>query len=50
MEEEKYYIEFLNMDKNFMPDRKFFNSYEEAEEWGKDTLEKFHPDMIKPYN
>lgn len=44
---EKVYIEFLNKEKNFKKDKKYFNSYEEAVKWARDNFEKFHPDMIK---
>jgi GNAT superfamily N-acetyltransferase len=44
---EQVYIEFLNKEKGFKKDTKYFNSYEEAVEWGKENFDKFNPDMIK---
>jgi predicted transcriptional regulator len=44
-----YYIEFLNKDKNFQRDKKIFDSYELAIEWGKSNFENFNIDMIN-YN
>lgn len=44
---EEVYIEFLNKEKGFKKDTKYFNSYEEAVEWAKQNFEKFNPDMIK---
>ncbi len=42
----EYYIDFLNKEKGFKPDRKFFLTYKEAEKWAKENFEKFNPDMI----
>jgi hypothetical protein len=42
-----FYIEFLNKEKNFRPDRIDFNTEEEAISWAKTNLEKYHPDMIR---
>jgi hypothetical protein len=44
---EKYYIEFLNKEKGFRRDRVHFDSYEEAQDWGRKNLEKFNSDMIR---
>ena len=44
---EEVYIEFLNKEKGFKKDTKYFNSYEEAVEWAKENFDKFNPDMIK---
>ena len=44
---EQVYIEFLNKEKGFKKDTKYFNSYEEAVEWARENFEKFNPDMIK---
>lgn len=41
------YIEFLNKDKGFKVDRKEFESYEIAIEWGVANLDNFHIDMVK---
>jgi ribosomal protein S18 acetylase RimI-like enzyme len=43
----KISIEFLNKEKGFKKDVKYFNSYNEAVKWGNENLEKFNPDMIK---
>lgn len=45
--EEQIYIEFLNKDKGFKKDTKYFKSYEEAVKWAKQNFDKFNPDMIK---
>lgn len=45
--EESVYIEFLNKDKNFQQDKKYFTSYETAKEWGKKEFDNFNLDMIK---
>jgi hypothetical protein len=48
--EETVYIDFLNRDKGFRPDRKYFkgkNAYDSAVKWAKNNLEKFNPDMIR---
>jgi hypothetical protein len=45
--QQKVYIDFLNKEKNFRQDRKYFDSYAEAERWAKKTFERFDPDMIK---
>jgi len=44
--ENEVYIDFMNKDKNFIIDRKYFKTYEEAEKWARKEFEKFHPDMI----
>jgi DNA repair protein RadC len=44
---EKYFIEFLNKKKGFQRDRVYFDSFSEAEDWGKKNLEKFNSDMIR---
>ena len=43
----QYYIEYLNKDKNFQKDKVSFDSYEQAESWGKENLGNFQIDMIK---
>jgi hypothetical protein len=43
---EQVYIEFLNKNKNFKKDKKYFDTYDKAENWGKNELDNFHPDMI----
>ncbi len=40
------YIDYLNKKKNFLKDRKFFNSYEDATKWGLKNIENFNRDMI----
>lgn len=47
MEDQICYIDFLNKDNNFMPERKIFSSYEIAVEWGKKNLENYNQDMIR---
>ena len=47
MENKKYYIKFLNKDKNFTEDIKYFKTWNQAKKWAvTDNFEKFHPDMI----
>lgn len=43
---EPAYVTFINKDKGFKTDKKYFDSYEEAEKWAKKEFEKFDPDMI----
>lgn len=43
----EYYIEYLNKDKNYQRDRKYFDTFEDAAQWGKDNFENFNLDMIK---
>jgi hypothetical protein len=40
------YIDYLNKKKNFLKDRKFFKSYDDATKWGLKNLENFNRDMI----
>jgi hypothetical protein len=44
---EKIFIEYLNKKKGYVMDRKYFNSYEEAERWARDNFDKFDKDYIK---
>ena len=44
---EKFYIEYLNKDKNFTVDKIYFNNYQDALIWAKSNLLKFNPDIIK---
>ena len=46
MENMKHYIDYLNKDKGFKRDRKYFESYEMAEKWAKENFERFDLDMI----
>jgi len=43
-----HYIEFLNKNKGFRKEAKYFVSYEQAKKWGIANLENFNIDMIKP--
>ncbi len=43
----KHYIDYLNKDKNFTTDRKYFSNYTQAIKWGKSNLDNFNIDMIK---
>ena len=40
------YIDFMNAEKNFETDRKYFDAYDDAVTWAKKEFEKFNPDMI----
>lgn len=44
---ERPYIDFLNKEIGFKPDRKYFDTYEEAVAWGQESLENFNKDMIR---
>jgi len=44
---EKVFIEYLNKDKGYKMDRKYFNSYQEAERWARDNFDKFDTDYIR---
>lgn len=44
----KYYVEFLNPNKKFKLDRKYFKTYGEARKWCMENMKKFDPDYIKP--
>ena len=41
------YIEFLNKEKGYQKDVKYFKSYEQAVKWARKSFDKFSPDMIK---
>lgn len=45
-ESERVYIDFLNKDKNFKQDRKYFKSWDDAVKWARKNFDKFSPDMI----
>lgn len=48
--EETVYIEFLNKDKKFQTEKKYFTgktAYKDAVQWGKENFDKFNYDMIK---
>lgn len=40
------YVDFMNKDKGFKVERKYFKTYEDAEKWARNEFEKFYPDMI----
>jgi len=40
------FINFLNKEKNFQPDKKYFFGPAEAAEWGRKNLEHYSPDMM----
>jgi hypothetical protein len=43
----QFKITFLNKDKSFQRDTIYFESYEEAIQWGLNNLEKFNSEMIQ---
>lgn len=43
---ERVYIDYLNKEKNFKRDRKYFDSYEEAKKWASKNFDRFNSDMI----
>jgi len=44
---EKVFIEYLNKSKGYKMDRKYFNSYQEAERWARNNFDKFNTDYIR---
>lgn len=40
------YIDYMNKDKGFKIERKYFKTYEDAVNWARENFEKFNPDMI----
>jgi hypothetical protein len=46
----KVFIEFLNKQKNYQVDKKYFKTYESALHWGRRSLNNFHSDMIQYVN
>jgi hypothetical protein len=44
---EKVFIEYLNKSKGYKMDRKYFNSYQEAERWARNNFDKFSSDYIR---
>jgi len=40
------YVDFMNKNKGFRTDRKYFKTYEEAEKWARNEFERFNSDMI----
>lgn len=42
-----FYIEYLNKEKGFKPDKKYFDSSAEATAWARSNFDKFDPDMIR---
>jgi hypothetical protein len=47
MTNKKIYIEYLNKDKNFNKDKIYFNTYNDAVNWGKENFENFNFDFIR---
>lgn len=45
--ETEIYIKYLNKDKGHTIDTMFFNSYEEAIDWGRKNLDNFNSDFIQ---
>jgi len=42
-----YFVEFLNKDKKFAKDIKYFETFEDARNWCLETFDKYDPDYIK---
>ena len=40
------YIDYMNKDKGYKTDRKYFKTYEDAEKWARNEFDSFYPDMI----
>ena len=47
VENPEVYIEYLNKEKGHKKDTKYFATYDEAIEWGKENFDRFNRDMIK---
>jgi hypothetical protein len=47
LNENSVFIEFVNKDKSFQVDTIYFDSYDDALEWGKVNLGNFNIDMIQ---
>jgi hypothetical protein len=47
VDKDEVYIEFLNKEKGFKKDIKYFKSYNEAIKWARENFERFDSDMIK---
>lgn len=43
----QFYIDFLNKEKNFSVDRKYFDTHEDARRWALKNFDNYHLDMIK---
>jgi hypothetical protein len=42
----QFYIDFLNRNKNYSRDRKYFDTYEDAKKWALENFDRFDQDMI----
>jgi predicted ABC-type ATPase len=40
------YVDFMNKDKGFKVERKYFKTYRDAEKWARNEFDRFNPDMI----
>lgn len=49
MKQKEFYIEYLNKNKNFAKDKKYFSTYENALKFLQQNFEKYSIDSIK-YN
>jgi hypothetical protein len=47
MTQNKFYIEYLNKNKNFAKDKKYFSTYENALKFLQNNFDKYNIDMIK---
>jgi hypothetical protein len=47
VKKQEVYIEYLNKDKGFKKDKRYFDDYQQAVTWAKANFENFNPDMIK---
>jgi hypothetical protein len=43
----RFFIEYMNKNKNFKIDIIYFDNYENAKIWGKNNLDNFNLDLIK---
>ena len=43
----KVFIQFLNKQKNYQVDKKYFKTYENELHWGMRSIHNFHSDMIQ---
>lgn len=47
MKQKQFYIEYLNKNKNFAKDKKYFSSYENALKFLQQNFDKYSIDTIK---
>jgi len=46
MDDQKFYVDYLDCTNNFKETRKWFLTWQDAKDWCLATMEKFNPDFI----